>query len=177
MPSEKSLYRKLQLVLEQAAGSDTTKLNDLATQIESKRLPNFNTFQYDKKKDSFFWCQSPKVIRRTVRLCARLGLVDDSGQLTKDGRIALRKTQFNSVIAEKVREVLARDGVVVRQLNTLIKEGLNADPPQLPTAKALWSKANLEISVGEFSRFLSLLSNCGAAHSSQAKVYLRLEVR
>lgn len=175
MAGEKSLYRKLQLVLEQAAASDTNKLGDLAAQIESKRLPNFNTFQYDEKKDSFFWRQSPKVIRRTVRLSARLGLVDANGLLTKDGRLALRKTQFNNVIADKVRDALAKDGIAVGKLNDIIKESLNADPPLLPTAKALWATLKAEVGAGEFSRFLTLLSHCGAAQSSQAKVYLRLE--
>jgi len=177
MASEKSLHRKIQLILENAASSSADNISELAAEIEGKKLPNFNTLQYDKKKDEFLWRQSGRVIRRAVRMCVRLGLLDDRGQLTKNGRLACRKTQFDSALAESIRGILVRDGVAMQSLNNAIAEGLKSDPPILPTAKALWEALGSEMRAGDFSRLLTLLSHCGAAESSQAKVYLRIQAR
>jgi hypothetical protein len=174
MASEKSLHRKIQLVLEQAGSSGPSNLKDLIKTIEGKQLPSFNTLQYDNKTDEFHWRVSVKVIDRAVRLCAWLGLIGEDGHLTEDGRLALRKTQFNAVLAEKIRGALDHKGVPMAKLNDAIKQGFKSDPPVLPTAKALWAALSPEIRAADFSQFLTLLSYCGAAECSQAKVYLRI---
>lgn len=172
MASEKSLYRKIQLVLGVANVAPKTTLKDLVTEVESQKLPAFNTLQYDPDKDQFSWRVSRRVIRRTVSFCYRLGLVTEDGQLTRDGRQALRKTQFDIVLADRTRIILSASGIVIGKLNKTIEESLQSNPPALPTAKTLWSAAKTNMKVPEFSRLLTLLSHCGAAQSSQSKLYL-----
>jgi len=177
MAAEKSLHRKIQLVLEQAQSSTATKLADLAGEILNKKFPNFQTLQYNEAKDTFLWRPSARVIRRVVNLCYQLGLLDDGGRLTNHGRQAVRKTQFDSVLSEQVRRILAKNSISIGTLNEAIEASLRKNPPVLPTSKNLWATLSPSVKAGEFSRFLTLLSHCGAAESSQAKVYLRIETK
>lgn len=177
MPGEKSLHRKIQLVLDQANSSEATSLGDLADRILNRQIPNFQTFQYDSEKDAFSWRPSIRVIKRAIILCHQLGLLDEKGRLTTYGKQAARKAQFDLVLSDRVRRVLVHDGVAIGKLNEAIEASLRSDPPILPTAKSLWAILQPNLNAADFSRFLTLLSHCGAAQSSQAKVYLRLDTR
>lgn len=173
MPSEKSLYHKVQLILQHAASSEAANLDQLSSEIQARRLPNFNTLQYDEKRDTFLWRQSARVVKRTVGFCRRLDLIDDNAHLTRDGRQALRKTLFDTVLSRKIRDILDR-AVGIDKVNQVIQECLHRNPPELPTANRLRSALAPDMVGAEFARLLTLLSHCGAAESSQAKLYLRI---
>lgn len=175
MASEKSLYRKIQLVLEVAQSMRTSTLSELYEGIEAGELPNFLTYQYDEDTDDFSWRQSAKVIRRTVRLCCRLELLRADGRLTPVGRQALRKTRYDKILGQQARMVLERGEVVLSDLNGIILDSLQSDPPVMPTATRLWEVIEPDIGKADFSRLLTLLSNCGSAKSSQKKIYLHID--
>ncbi len=175
MPSERSLYRKIQLTLDVAKSSEADSLTDLTATVVAKQFPNFDTLQYDEEVDDFTWRQSDKVVRRTVRLCNHLGLVQKDGRLSKIGRQATRKTRFEEVIAERVRIRLMEAGVEIGRLNRIIKKKLQSEPTVLPTAAELWDEVEPQIARAEFSRMLTLLTHCGAAASSQRKIFLSFQ--
>ncbi|MFH1009458.1 MAG: hypothetical protein V1800_18430 [Candidatus Latescibacterota bacterium] len=174
MATEQSLYRKIQLVLEVAQSVRATTLTELHKEIEERELPNFLTYQYDEVKDEFSWRQSAKVIRKTVRLCCRLGLLNSDGRHTPVGRQALRRTRYDKILGQQARLVLERHQVVLSDLNPIIQSSLQSDPPVLPTAIQLWEAVKPDVGKADFSRLLTLLSNCGAAESSQKKIYLHI---
>jgi hypothetical protein len=174
MPSERSLYRKIQLALDVAKSVTIDSLKELATEIESGELPSFNTLQYDRERDEFIPRQSTTSIRRVLRLCLRLNLLDDDGRLTANGRSALRKAKFDSVLSSQVVRDLEQNGVNLGKINALIRSKLKADPPILPTAAELWESIQPELTPSDFSGLLTLLVNCGAAESSQRRIFLRI---
>jgi hypothetical protein len=172
MPGSKSLYHKIQEVLEQARRSTPIDLRDLERIIEESGADAFYTRQYDKKRDRHVDLPSTKVIRKTVRICRNLDLLTEEGVLTQFGRDALRKLKFNTVLSQRVRHYLLTAGVDVDALNKHVDGLLRNRPPVLPTSTALWEISKCSLPLAMFSRLLTLLSHADAASSTQQKVYL-----
>ena len=174
MPGENSLYRKIQIVLDVAVSIEVSSLNNLKEEIKSRRPPNFLTKKYDHKINTFVTDVSERSIRRTTNFCYRLGLVEADGGLTEIGRKALHKKHFEGIVSAQIRSFLKRAGVNLLELNQIIQNHLKADPPVLPTCKEIWVATGNQISYPTFSRLLTLLAQCGGAHSSQRKIYLHI---
>jgi len=177
MPSENSVYRKMQVVLEVTKSVRVNTLKELCMEIRGRKYPNFETLQYDQAQDETVRRQSDRVIRRTVGLCYTLDIIGDDGRLTKEGRQALMKARFDSIISSQIRSFLKREGVRLSNLNSIILEGLQSSPPILPTSRELWTASGSEISRSVFSRMLTLLAQCGGAQSSQKKIYLHIKLK
>jgi len=172
MPSENSVYRKMQVVLDIAKSVTVNTLEELRREIKGRKRPNFETDQYDQAQDKFVPRQSDRVIRRTVGLCHVLNLIGSDGHLTKEGRQSL--IRFDNVVANQIRSFLHREGIIFSDLNKVILEDLHSNPPVLPTSRELWETVDADISYSNFSRMLTLLVQCGGAKSSQRKIYLHI---
>lgn len=175
MPSEKSVYRKIQVVLNTAKSVKVNTLEGLHAEIRARKQPNFLTRQYDREQDTVVDDISDRAIRRTLSVCLLLELIGPDGRLTKEGRQALRSVRFDNVIASQIRLFLRREGIIFSDLNKVILEDLHSNPPVLPTSRELWEAVDSDISISNFSRMLTLLSLCGGAQSSQKKIYLHIE--
>lgn len=172
MPSEYSIYRKIQVVLDVAKSVEVATSEALREHILKRKYTNFETRQYEREKDDFVLKQSERVIRRTVAFCHILGLIGSDGHLTEEGRNAVRKAKFDKIIAAQIRLFLHRKEVNLSDLNNIILDSLKSDPPILPTCKELWNAIGGRINYSSFSRMLTLLSQSGGALSSQKKIYL-----
>jgi NTP pyrophosphatase (non-canonical NTP hydrolase) len=175
MPGESSLYRKIQVVLEVAKSVRVETAAELRDEVGGVKPDNFLTRQYDHNKDAFVAKISETSIRRAVDFCQRLGLIEETGELTDAGRQALRKTQFDRVIASQARDYLHHAGISLAKINRTISSNLRSDPPVLSTSRELWLASGSKVNYSIFSRMLTLLSECGGAHSSQKKIYLHVE--
>jgi len=177
MPSENSVYRKIQVIIDVAKSVRVNTLKELHMEIKGRKYSNFETWQYDQATDDRVRRQSDRVIRRTMDLCYTLDIIGDDGRLTKEGRQALTKARFDNTIASQIRSFLKREGIRLSNLNSIILEGLQSSPPILPTSRELWTASSSEISCSVFSRMLTLLAQCGGAESSQRKIYLHIKVK
>jgi len=157
-----------------AVSVDVATLQDLREEIKARRPPNFLTRKYDRKKDALIADISDRSIRRTVNTCYRLGLLGFDGALTETGRKALQKKHFEGIVATQIRSFLKRAGVNLMELNQIIQNHLKANPVVLPTCKEIWVTVGNQVSYPTFSRLLTLLAQCGGAHSSQKKIYLNI---
>jgi hypothetical protein len=177
MPSESSVYRKIQVVLDIAKSVKVKTTGDLRNEVEGLKPSNFLTRQFDKNRDSFVTDVSDQSVRRIVSFCHLLHLIRDDGSLTEEGRQALRKTQFDKVVAVQVRTFLQREGISLSKINEMISKDLHSNPPVLPTCKELWVTIGNNTKYSVFSRMLTLLAQCGGAKSSQKKIYLHVNQR
>jgi len=176
MPSERSLYRKIQIVLDITKSVAATNIEQLRAEIAGQELPAFVSEQYDQDEDRFVPRVSERVIRKTLNACRLLELVGEDGRLTPTGREASRRTRFDAVIAQQARAFLSQRDVNFRRLNEIIRKHLQATPPVLPTSDKLWEAISTSVTRGIFTRMLTLLAHCGAAESTQRRIYLRFEV-
>ena len=174
MPSERSLFRKIQEVLETVKAEDVDSVDELRDKLAKRHDKMFKTRQYNPEKDTISLRPSVRVIRNTVRMCYLIGLISNEGRLTDAGRQALDRTRFESVIRYQVRGFLKAQGVGLAQMNRAIAESLQARPVVLPTSAALWQAAGSQVPKGIFTRLLTLLSHAGGAESTQRKIYLHI---
>ena len=174
MPSDRSVYRKIQVVLEVRHTNAVDSRTELIDLIKNAKDPTFFTRQYDDETDEFIERISPKAIRRTVKLCETLGLLDPRASLTPEGRRASRRDAFEEEVADRVRAVLGASDVDLSVTKGLIAKGFKENPVVLPTARMLFDALGPSMSYQLFSRLLTLLSHCGGAEATQRKLYLRI---
>ena len=176
MPSERSLFRKIQTIVEIAKSAEYTSLAGLCEHVNELRPTIFITGRYDTAQDAFISDVSEVAIRRAVAFCRTLQLLNDDGALTTQGRDACRRSRFSLVMADQVRLSLSGHGVKVAALNGIIRKMLHADPVVLPTSDVLWEEIQPEIGRGLFSKMLTLLVHSECGECSQKKVYLGFKV-
>jgi len=175
MASERSLYAKMRLVLEDADRQSTVD-GKLADEILARGHPSFLTLQYDAGKDDYVWRPSRRAVLRAVNVAKRLSFLSEDGALTAVGESATRSERsFRRETAESLQRVLSDAGATARRLEEGSRNLLRQAPPRLPTARALWDLIGPDLSQGDFSRFLSLLADVGGATTEQRKVYTRFE--
>lgn len=177
MPSEKSLFRKLQTVVEIAKSGGASTLGELCQTVKDRGPDIFVTRRYEPTRDMFVSEISLKTIKRTVLFSRALGLLSDDGALTPLGREAVRRSRFSAVIASQTRAKLAQNGIKINELNDIIREKLRAHKPTLPTADVLWEELQPSLPRGVFSKLLTLLTYCNEGQYSQRKVYLHFDER
>lgn len=175
MPSQISIYWKIQVVLSFCKSAEISSIEDLKEKILKREFKNFETFQYNKEKDQVEKKQSYRVIRRTVNFCRMLNLIGENGCLTNIGIQALQRKKFETIINKQIHALLDSKGISLVSINEIIHKGLKAVPPIMPTSKELWNSICEKIGYSIFSKLLTLLSQCGGAQSSQKKIYLLIE--
>lgn len=174
MASERSLYRKIQVVLSLAKAVDIGSISELYTAVAAQRPPNFLTKQYDSAHDELTLDVSKRGVRRAVNICRRLGLLDEAGGLTETGKQALKAAHFDRIVSNQIRTLFRERGIGRSALNEIIRKCLRSDPVTMPTTSELWERTNSEISLMLFSQMLTLLSQCGEAQSFQRKIYTEI---
>lgn len=173
MRSERSLYAKVQLVLEVAARGESTTLPELRQRILSEGHSSFLTMQYDADADDYVWAQSDRAVGRAVSACSRLGLVSEDGALTAAGKRAARNERgYHQEVRRSIIERLEQAGASVTDLQAAVTELLSRTPPELPSASALFDELGPDLARVEFSRLLSLLADVEGATTVQRKVFL-----
>jgi hypothetical protein len=170
--SERSLFRKMQTVVEVAKSVKVSSLDELCQEIGGLGPTMFNTSRYVPERDAFVADISSESIRRAVAFCRLLELLSEEGTLTVHGRDAARKSRFSAVLGEQAQLMLGRAGVKVGKMNSVIRGSLQADPPVLPTADVLWDELQPDMNRGTFAKLLTLLIHCERGRSSQRKIYL-----
>ena len=114
MPSELSLYRKIQEVLAVARSHRPNSIEELVEIVMANPADMFRTMQYDPKRDEMTSQVSLRVIRATINMCTYLELIDTSmdreGRLTAIGREAVRRTRFDAVVAARIRSRMKESG-------------------------------------------------------------------
>ncbi len=177
MPSERSLYRKIQEVLETSKAVHVESIEDLRDKLLKRRDKMFKTLQYNPEKDLMSLLPSSRVIKSTVRMCYLLGLISQTGELTEVGRQALQRKRYDKIIENQARKFLIEQNMDLDQMNQVITESLQAKPVVLPTSTVLWQATGGKISKGLFTKLLTLMCHVGGADSSQRKIFLHIAIK
>ncbi len=177
MASERSLYSKVRLVLDASLSAEPETLGELSDRVLAQGHSAFVTRQYDPDADDYVWKASRPSVVRAVGVSRRLGLIDDVGQLTPEGRDAHSSDgAFGRGITAAAASRLADSGAVISDLNELAVAMLRRSPPEMPTAAAFFQELGPAIGKAEFSRLLTLMADAGSALIAQRRVYLEFSV-
>jgi hypothetical protein len=168
--NERTIHRKLQVILDVAQRRKYQSLLELRTALEDE--PPIS-FMYRKAKDHKLHC-STRSILRTLRVAINLGLLErESGKLTDTGVRATDPQKFDRVIGKQAADYLEHAGTPLSKITTAINRRLlRADPPITPTAVNIWSALDEPMAFPTFALYLRLIGFCGVLATSQAKIFL-----
>ena len=175
MPGERSAYRKLQVVLDYAKMGKHQDITRLANYIHSRAPTNFAYYYRDKDTDEIVKKTSNRSIDGAIALAVELGLLSsNTGTLSKSGVNATDPRRFPHIVASKMTALLERNGISLDLISRIIKQDLlHANPPELPTGKAIWSRfQQTGVDLKEFTRFIRILADTGVLKASQKRIYL-----
>ena len=168
--NERTIHRKLQVILDTARRGKFESLVELRAALEAEPPVSF---MYRKSKDRKLHC-SERSIARSIRVAVTLGLLDpDSAKLTDAGIRATDPQKFDRVIGRQAVDFLERTGASFPKIASAInKRLLHADPPMPPTAINIWSALDEPIPYPSFAMYLRLIGYCGILATSQRKIFL-----
>lgn len=176
MYGEKTLYRKIQVILEYAKEAKHKDVKSLVELVESNRPTNFLSSWRDKETDKVKHRYSSDSIERAIKICIDLKLLSNENLvLTSHGKSATDPRRFPTIIGNSAKEYLESVGVSIDSIVGAIKELLNSKNPVPPTSAAIWDQLHMvqgAISQEEFQRLLTLLGQGQILSMSQKRVFL-----
>ncbi|MBU4319655.1 MAG: hypothetical protein KJ739_00990 [Nitrospinae bacterium] len=173
MIGERSIYRKVQVVLDSAKSGKTKSLQELEENIVSLSPINFSYTIMDKKRGKRVPHCSTDSVHKIVSLCIDLELVNEKGKLTDIGINLLDQDKFEKVLSKQVLIFLKNTGITLEKMSETIKaDMLQSDPVILPTSEAIWNALDQPVPLERFSVLLTLLGQCNTITTSRRKLFL-----
>jgi hypothetical protein len=175
--SERSLYRKIQSVVEEAGRGGFTDFESLISKIIKNPPLQFTRYEKIKESETRVVPCKEDSVRRVVYFTAELGLIDGStGKLAKAGTQAMKRDYFDRVMRQQIANTLKNRGISQTVLFDTIKSMLaDGKAHNMPSWDAIYNRLssdNNKLSRKDFHVFLTLLSYSGAIAYIQKRIFL-----
>jgi hypothetical protein len=185
MPGERTLYRRIQVVLEYAKEGRHPSTATFVDYIAKRQPTNFIYYWRDKQTDRIRHDYSRKSILVAIEIATNLGLLwkkpdygtADQVGLTKAGTSACDPLRFPAILGRQVLKYLSACGITLELVTRIIDRLLRSDPPNPPTSEAIWralreQAVSLTIDDETFRRLLNLLGECKVVVAFQKRIFL-----
>ncbi len=176
MPGERTLYRKVQVVLDYAKEDKHIDSETLSDYIINKQPTNFLYYWRNKETDIIEQRYSQNSIKRVINICVELKLLkEEKMNLTTRGKSAIDPRRFPTIIGNSAKEFLETAGISIESILNAITSILRLNKPQPPTSLEIWNylkKNDVMITREEFRRLLTLLGQCKILAMSQRRIFL-----
>lgn len=174
MTSERSLYRKIQVVLDEVRKRRPENLDLLAERIRERSPINFTYYNTRiKGKTRVEVCKST-TIRSTIDLCVDLELIGPNVELTPAGRKALNLADYDNVLRQNLKLAFKKQGIGIDKIESTILDILkDASPDKIPTWQSISDAMQIESrDEKKFHDYITLLGMCKGISFSRKKIYL-----
>lgn len=176
MYGERTLYRKVQVVLEYAKEEKHIAKDSLIEYIESNKPTNFLCSWRDKETDIIEHRYSRNSIERAIKICVDLKLLQGEKMvLTSRGKSATDPRRFPTIIGSGAKEFLETAGISLDSILNAINTILHLDKPYPPTSGGIWEhlgEAKSTINQEEFQWLLTIVGQCQILSMSQKRIFL-----
>lgn len=174
MPGERSLYRRIQVVLEYANEREHQSLEDFLDYLYRRSPTNFVYYWRDKETDTIRHDYSRNSMKSTVDLCIDLGLIlRRNANPTPIGKNAADPRRFPIIMGKQVAKLMSHYEIGIESIIDAIKVIARDSSPKPTTADEIWDKVNSEaIDFVTFKRLMNLLGSCRVISMSQKRIYL-----
>jgi hypothetical protein len=176
MPGERTIYRKIQVVLEYVKEGKHSSIDSLVEAIYKRHPTNFAFYKRDKETTEIVKDYSRKSIQQVINLCIAFGLIDrNSLGLTELGVSATDPRSFSNIVGEKTGILLNEKGIPINQIENSIGLIIKNSKPAPPTSLEIWDHLKAEkteIQVKEFRFLMNLLGQCGILIMTQKRIFL-----
>jgi len=179
MASERSLYRKIQVVLDEIRKSRPENLDLLAERIHERSPINFTYYNTRIKGQTAVEVCKSKTIRRTIDICVDLELISPDVELTPAGRKALNLADYDNVLRQNLKLAFKKQGIIIEKIESTILDILkDASPDKIPTWQSISDAMQIEArNKRKFHDHITLLGMCKGISFSQKKIYLPSQKR
>jgi len=173
----RSLYRKIQSVIEEARRGRVTSKEDLIEKIESRGYVDFTRYRLGPGRAVEVVPCSREAVSRVVDTCVSLGMIDDAtGKLTRDGVKASDPSEFEGIMRRLVAQGLSLLDAPLPNISRAITQLLTGYSHEtLPTWDAIYERLGISgrrFHKETFRSYLTLLSLCHGISFSRKKIYL-----
>ncbi len=177
MPSERSVFRKVQIILEYCQPNKHKSIDDLVDLIAGRAPASFVYYRSDTESEEIRAIASYKSIMHAIELAIELGLIhENSGHLTKLGVSATDPRRFSRIIGNQTVELLEHKGLSLEKIESTISDKLlHNKPPLPPTVKRIWEALATEVKIKDFASYLNILGITGILSVEQKKIYLPIK--
>lgn len=176
MIGERTVYRKIQVILDYAKDGRHNDKDSLVSYIVNQKPTNFIYYYRNVTTDEIEHGYSVKSIVHTIQLCIDLKLLSAKAlTLTKIGVSASDPRRFPSIVGKKTSEFLEDNGVPLSSITNAIRKILRSSNPNPPTGKEIWDRLQLPdegIKYRLFRQLICLLGQCKVLMMSQKRIYL-----
>lgn len=176
MFGEKTLYRKIQVILDYAKEDKHSNKDSLIEYILGNRPTNFLYSWRDRNTDKIEHLYSRSSIENAIQVCIYLKLLhSETAVLTPRGRSATDPRRFHTIIGSSAKEYLEAAGLSMDILLNAIDKILHSAKPYPPTSDEIWEslvESEVKIRKEEFHWFITLLGQCQILSMSQKRIFL-----
>jgi len=176
MSGERTLYRKVQVVLDYAKEGKHRDKSTLVERILDRQPSNFAYYWRDRRTDEVKRGYSKVSIDKAIQTCIDLKLVSgEEVNLTKKGVSAADPGRFPTVVGKSASARLEEKGIPHSSIVKAIVSILHADPPRIPTIEELWAKLGERgdgVDATEFRQMVTLLGQREILRMTQKRVFL-----
>lgn len=174
-PPQRSLYRKLRIVLVEADRRETQSTGELVANLQARGYPDFTRYRTLEDGSAAVVPCSSGTTARAVELAVALGFVDSAnGHPTREGSQGLDLPRFDKVLADGVERLLDQMGSPLAEIQRVSARLLEThEPNRLPT----WENIAEELGITDgphlhrFRTCLGLLEAAGRIDATRRKIY------
>jgi len=176
MPGEKTIYRKIQVVLDYVKSGKHHSFDSLSKYIYSRAPANFIYYYRHKETDKVKFDYSKKSIDRTIQLCLELRLISkDRLSLANIGASASDPRRFPIIIGKCVIDLLKRKKISLDLIKNTIEDVLHDSNPKPPTSLEIWKRLEVDendIKLVRYKQLINLLGQCNILLMTQKRIFL-----
>lgn len=176
MPGERTLYRKIQVILDYVKEGKHEDQEALLEYIYSRSPTNFIYYWRDKTTDRVEHDYSKRSITSVIQLCGDLQLISKKDlSLTKTGIAASDPRRFPTIIGRQTTHLLEKKNIPLISIRQAINETLGGGDPKPPTAVEIWARldgAADNVDFQQFRQLINLLGQSNVLLMSQKRIYL-----
>jgi hypothetical protein len=176
MAGERTLYRKVQVLLDYAKEVKHRDRASLMKHIVDHRPTNFVYYWRDRVTDEIRSGYSTTAIDHTIHICEELKLLGGEGlTLTRRGVGAADPRRFPTIVGKSACEFLEVKGFRLEAILDAIKKIIRSSEPKPPTANEIWAQLGEpqeSIDHQEFRQMVSLLGQCQILSVTQNRIFL-----
>lgn len=178
MPGEKTIYRKIQIVLDYVKSGKHHDYDSLLNYIYHRSPTNFLYYWRDLETDEIKFDYSKKSINRILNLTIELKLLSrNTMSLTKNGVSATDPRRFPTVIGKRVTDYLNSKQIPLKLIEKAIRDAIQENNPMPPTSLEIWDQLDLDedvIKLIKFKQMINLLGQCNILYMTQKRIFLPL---
>ncbi len=172
---ERSLYRKIQVILDEARKMDHSSTESLVKNILRMGYLNFTYFEVEKSGKAVPRTVKKETVKKVIETCIHLDLLTSgTAELTKVGHRAVERDLFNNTLRNQLKKAFRSMGCPVELIFDKSAAILsNRGEMSVSTWETIFRDLSLDSSNKKrFHEYLNLFALCGGIEYSQKRIFL-----